>query len=112
MRNDSLGNQSGRPNYPQSMHVDGYMIRAEYDGARLCLDGTNRAAQVALRGPEAGQGPLILPVEDIAAVELKAASVLANGKMVVTTRDGRRYQAHFRRKQQADWDRLVAALGI
>lgn len=98
--------------YRAGMQVDGYMIRAEYDGNRLCLDGTNKAAQVALRGGEYDQGPLVIPVEAITEVAFKPASVLSNGKLVVRTRDGKAYQAHFRRKQQQDWERLHQALGI
>jgi hypothetical protein len=94
------------------MKVQGYMIVAEYDGNRLCLDATNKAAQVALRGPQWDQGPLILPIEDITEVDLKPASELANGRLTVRTRGGESYVAHFRRKQQGEWARLVDVLGI
>lgn len=112
MRKVGVRHSGGGKIIVSAMKIDGYMIRAEYNGELLCLDGTNKAAQVALRGEDHDQGPLMLPVSDIAAVELKPASVLANGRLTVRTKDGRKYSAHFRRKQQADWERLEAALGI
>lgn len=101
-----------RSQYDLPMKVQGYMIVAEYDGNRLCLDGTNKAARVALRGAEHDQGPVEIPIEDITEVALKSASVFTNGKLVVQTRDGKAYTAHFRRKQQQEWVGLHSLLGI
>lgn len=51
-----------------------------------------------------------IPRSAILSVELKDASMLTNGNLIVHTVDGKKYQAHFRRKQSADFAGLAATL--
>jgi hypothetical protein len=92
------------------MHAHGYMLEVQYDGHTLTAEGTNKASQTALRGQDYAAGPLVLPREDIARVELKPASALTNGRLTVHTADGGKYVLHFRRKQADDFTALAAAL--
>lgn len=90
--------------------VDGYMIRARWDGTILELQATNKFARVALLGPDAGEADTVkLPVANIHAVTLKEAGALTNGSLTVVSGD-RKYQAHFLRKDQASWLQLAEEL--
>ena len=91
--------------------IDGYLIAIEYDEQSLRIRGKNAVARVALAGPDHGKGDVVIPREAIARATFQAANPLVNGKVVVTTSDGRAYQLHFRRKQQADFERLAHDLG-
>jgi hypothetical protein len=92
------------------MNVHGYMIDAEWDGQTLTVTGSNKAARVALRGEQHGDGPLVVSKEDLALVDFKDASMMVNGKITVTTRDGAKHQLHFRKKQAGDFRTLADAL--
>jgi hypothetical protein len=92
------------------MKATGYMVEAEWDGQTLTARGTNKMGQAALRGIEKDEGDVVLPREQIADVELKEASRLANGNLIVRTVDGKKYQLHFRRKQAEDFAALADAL--
>ena len=91
--------------------IDGYLIAIEYDEQSLRIRGKNAVARVALAGPDHGKGDVVIPREAIARATFQAANPLVNGKVVVTTSDGHAYQLHFRRKQQADFERLAHDLG-
>jgi hypothetical protein len=91
--------------------VDGYMIDVNYDGQTLTVRGKNKAARVALAGADHGEGDVVIPRHEIASATLKDASMLVNGNLVVHTAGGRKYQLHFRRKQQADFEQLAQQLG-
>jgi hypothetical protein len=90
--------------------VDGYLIGVEYDEQTLRVHGKNKVAQIALAGAAYNAGDVVILRPAIAGVRFKAASPLVNGKLVVTTTDGHVYQLHFRRKQQADFERLANEL--
>lgn len=92
------------------MRVRGYMIDIELTDDALRVEGTTKAARIALRAHEHGDGPLVIRRAEIAAVDLKRANALANGKLVVTTQDGAKHQLHYRKKSQDDFDALVAAV--
>jgi len=92
------------------MHARGYMLEVEYDGHTLTATGTTKASQVALRGQQRNDGPLVLRREDITQVDVKPASMLTNGHLALHTTGGDRYVLHFRRKQADDFTELAAAL--
>lgn len=87
----------------------GYMIEGSWDGEVLKVRGTNKASRVALAGADHDQD-VVVPKSDLTDVSLKDASVLTNGNLCVTTRDGKTYQLHFRRKQQAEFSALAEEL--
>lgn len=93
------------------MDMDGYMVRVSLRDGVLTAEGKNKAAQVALRGEERNQGPVVLPVSDIERVEHKAANALVNGRVTVHATGGRKYVLHFRRKSNAEFAELARALG-
>lgn len=92
------------------MHAHGHMLEVEYDGHTLTATGTTKASQVALRGQQRNDGPLVLQREDITAVDMRPASMLTNGRLTLHTSDGGRYVLHFRRKQAPAFTELAAAL--
>lgn len=51
-----------------------------------------------------------IPVDTIDSVDLKPATMLVNGNLIIQTTDGKIYQAHFRRKQSADFAQLAVSL--
>jgi hypothetical protein len=59
---------------------------------------------------EALSDDLVLPKDQIAAVELKDATLLTNGRMTITTTTGNRHRMHFLRKQRKDFQALATAL--
>ena len=87
----------------------GYMLQATLEGDVLTLHGTNRASRVALAGQDHGTDPVV-PLAEVAHTDWKPASRLTNGRLILFTRAGQSYTLHFRRKQQADMERLAAAL--
>lgn len=103
------------------MEISGYMIEVELTDDALRVQGTNKASHMALvkaeeladrvvHKSEDWKQPVVIPRSEIAAVELKAANALVNGKVTVTTVDGRKVQLHFRRKSNGDFAALAAAL--
>ena len=92
------------------MTVDGYMVQADWDGSTLVVRGTNKAGRVALLGEDHAAGEVSIRGGDIARVELKDASRLVNGNLVVHTTAGRKYQLHFRRKSQEEFTALRESL--
>ncbi|MGX7679061.1 hypothetical protein ACSMXN_09185 [Jatrophihabitans sp. DSM 45814] len=112
------------------MKTDGYMIDAEFDGQLLTLHAKNKASRAALLGPDTlariadhyaemaesdkrirVEGDSIsIPVEDMADVTFKDASMLVNGNLIVKTNDGNKYQAHFRKKQAGGFAELRDAI--
>jgi hypothetical protein len=93
-------------------NVDGYLIDVTYDDRVLRVRGKNGIARLALAGPDHANGDVVIPRDSIAGVTFQAANPLVNGNLTVTTYEGRTYQLHFRRKQQAEFERLAHALGI
>lgn len=93
------------------MELNGYMVRVSFDGDVLTAEGTNKAAQVALRGQDRLEGPVVVPVAQVERVEHKAANPMANGRVTVHTTDGRKYVLHFRRKDREAFAQLAVALG-
>lgn len=93
------------------MKAHGYMIDAEWDGTTLAVTGTTKAAQVALRGQQRNDGPLLVDRAEMALVTFKEASALTNGKLIVQTRSGAKHQLHFRKKQAAEFRELADQLG-
>lgn len=88
------------------------MIEVEYDGDTLVANGTTKAAQVALRGQQRNDGPVVIARDDIGRVEWKPATALVNGRLTVHTVAGNRYVLHFRRKQAPDFTELATQLGV
>lgn len=95
---------------PGMMEFDGYMIHVWWDGQTLTVRPNNGVARAALFGPNRDAEQLVLPRVGIASVQLKDASALTNGNLIVTTTNGQKYQLHFRRKHRADFARLADAL--
>jgi hypothetical protein len=93
-----------------TIHAEGYMVEADWDGATLVARGTNKMGRVALAGEGHADGDVVLPRESIADVTFKKASRMVNGNLTVRTVDGRKYQLHFRRKTADQFDALHAAL--
>lgn len=121
--------------------VQGYGVVADFDGQTLTLRATNAAARAALLGTKslaavadrfaeraeeqaAARGEQIalprlsvagdsiaIPLHAIVSIDLKRANVVTNGNLIVHTADGKKYQAHFRRKQAAGFAALFADLG-
>ena len=69
-----------------------------------------RVSTVALLGDDRGDGRLVLPVGRIASVSFRAGNPLVNGLLDVRSVEGKRYQLHFRRKSNAEFAGLHAAL--
>lgn len=92
------------------MEFDGYMIKVWWDGTTLRIRGSNKAARVALAGRDHDQD-VVLPRSEIAEARLKNANPLTNGNLIIRTSEGRKYQLHFRRKHQQDFERLAEELG-
>lgn len=93
------------------MDMNGYMVRVSYVGDVLTAEGTNKASQVALAGQDHAAGPVVVPRSDIARVEYRPASVLANGRVTVHTVQGRKHVLHFRRKDSEAFTQLAQVLG-
>jgi len=92
--------------------MDGYMIDVQCDDEILRIRGKNKAARIALAGEAHGDGDVVIARSTIADVMFKGASMLVNGNLIVTTIEGRKYQMHFRKKQQADFKDLAEQLGV
>lgn len=93
------------------MHLRGYMQEVTLTDDTLTVEGTNKAARVALRAIEAGEGPLVLPRSEIERVEHKPANPMVNGRITVHARDGKKYLLHFRRKSNDEFAALARELG-
>ncbi len=86
--------------YDPWMELRGYMIEVKFDGQTLVAEGTNKASQIALRGEDRNLGPVQVPVSQIASVDFKNANAVTNGRILVHTIAGKRYQITFRRKDR------------
>lgn len=107
--------------------VDGYMIDVQCDEKSLRVHAKNKAARIALTGATSGMvkgddgaerlqfirgaEDVEIPRADITSATFKGANMMVNGNLVVTTTDGGKYQLHFRKKQQADFEALAQELG-
>jgi len=107
--------------------VDGYMIDVQCDEASLRIHAKNSAARFALTGAKSeavmgddgkahmqttrGAEDVEILRANIAGATFKGANMMVNGNLVVTTSDGGKFQLHFRKKQQADFDALAQELG-
>lgn len=123
------------------MKISGYMSEVEWDGQTLRARGTNKAAHLALMGPnevdadayvQADQSrgdmvkggarairdtaalpsELVLDADEFTVEKFKTANALVNGQLVLRTREGRQHQLHFRKKHNQDFTALAAALGV
>lgn len=92
------------------MHLRGYMIEVTLTDDALTVEGTTKPARIALRGQQHGDGPVVIPRADIASVAHKRASAIVNGKVTVKATSGEKYDLHFRRKSQDEFEQLAAAL--
>lgn len=90
--------------------VDGYGVRAQWDGAVLQVHGTSKASRMALAGKDHEQD-VVVPVGAVAAVQFKRAGLMTNGAVTVHTSDGRRYVLHFLKRHQDGMQALARALG-
>lgn len=97
---------------PAQTNIEGYLIEVTYDDRVLRVRGKNGVGRLALAGPDHAQGDVVIPRDAIASVTFHGANPLVNGNLVVTTSERRTYQLHFRRKQQADFERLAHELGV
>lgn len=98
--------------YPAEMEtIRGYMVEVDWDGETLRARGTNKVSQVALRGPNADLGDVVLTRSEMASVDFKDASRMVNGQIKVTAATGEGYQLHFRRKQAEPFRWLARELG-
>lgn len=89
--------------------TEGYLIDVDYDGQQLRVHGRNKAARIALAGQD-HENDVVVAVSDIERVDFRDANALVNGAVVVHTRDGRKYQLHFRRKQRDAFRELSSTL--
>lgn len=107
--------------------MDGYMIDVQYDTETVRIHAKNKAARFALTGAKSeavtgddgkthvqttrGAEDVEIPRANITGATFKSASMLVNGNLIVTTTDGGKYQLHFRKKQQGDFEALAQELG-
>jgi len=123
------------------MKVSGHMNEIEWDGQTLRARGTNKAAHFALMGqndvnqddyirPDQSRGDmvkglgkfakdsaaipdaLVLDADEFTVEKFKTATALVDGQLVLRTREGRKYQLHFRKKHNDDFAALAASLGV
>lgn len=87
-----------------------FLFDIQEDQRTLRVQGKNKAARAALAGEARIDGAVVIPRSSIVGVKFKAASMLANGKLVVTLTNGHRYRMYFRKKQQGDLARLAEEL--
>jgi len=108
--------------------MDGYMIDVQCDEEMLRVHAKSSAARFALTGAKTeavmgddgkvhvqttrGSEDVVIPRANIVDVMFKGANPLVNGNLIVTTVDGKKYQLHFRRKQQDDFRALAKQLGV
>lgn len=92
-----------------SAMTDGYGIEADWDGQTLRVHPKSKVGAFALMGHE-NAGDLVLPRAGIADVQWKDAGRMSNGRIMITTAQGVRYQLHFRRMQQDGMRALYDAL--
>lgn len=93
------------------MTIEGYLIDVDFDGDTLRARGRNKVGHVALLGPDKDQPEAVIPRTEMETVTFKDASPLVNGKIVIETNGGKRYQLHFRRKQAKPFRELAKELG-
>lgn len=85
--------------------MEGYGLNVHYDGASVQVQPTKFLARAAL-----GANDLTVPICDIASLQFKSAGRLANGRLELRTREGKRYQLHFTREQQPGFEVLRTEL--
>lgn len=93
------------------MTIEGYGVDVDYDGDVLRARGRNKAAHIALLGPDKDQPEAVIPRTEMESVTFKDASALVNGNLVIHTAGGKKYQLHFRRKQAEPFRELAKELG-
>jgi len=91
-------------------HMHRFLFDIQDDQRTLRLQGKNKAARAALAGEAHIDGAVVIPRSSIVGVRFKAASMLASGRLVVTTMNGHKYRIHFHKKQQGDLARLAEDL--
>lgn len=98
-----------RSRYRSGMRLDGYMVKVTWDGEWLIAEPTNKAARFGLLGP-GGKERLELHRNLLAGVKHTSATLLTNGRVVVSTHEGSSYQLHYRRKAEEGFTALAAEL--
>lgn len=111
------------PTEHHTHYARGHAIEVWLTPDELRARGTNKASQLALHGPDAvshdGERTrwtppevLVIPRAQIARVEhhRPALAGLVNGRLVITTTAGKRYELHYRKKSGAAFDELAADL--
>lgn len=98
------------------MEITGYMCRVSWDGETLTLTATNKMSAVALLGHELmdqarAADDLSVRLTGWDSLEVKRAGALTNGALTVEA-GGRKYVAHFRRKDNAAFAELAKQLGV
>lgn len=89
------------------MIAHGYGIQVEYDGTHVVVTGTNKAARIALAGQAHKDGPVVIPVSELAEViPVREPGALRNGELQLTTTSGATYRLHYLKKHAADMTAL------
>lgn len=81
-----------------------------FDDLKTATKDSLREAGEVLRDLARIPDELVLPAGTFRVIQVKQPSRLLNGRIVIQTDAGRKYQLHFRRKQADDLNRLAAAL--
>lgn len=92
-----------------TIHASGHMLEVDYADQVLTARATTKVSRLALLGHNPGDTATVHRTQ-IIMMTLKRASAWVNGSLDLRTSDGRRYQLHFKNKQNADFDALHAAL--
>ena len=93
-----------------SMRVTGILAEVDFDGTTLTINGKNRAARLQLTGES--RGVALIPRDQIRHVSFNEASRMVNGKLIVQTVEGRRYEVAFRRGSNEEFRALAEQLGV
>ncbi|MER6936755.1 DUF4236 domain-containing protein [Nocardioides sp. NPDC000441] len=101
-------NVTPRPPSPL-LRLDGYGSEAEFDGQNLTIRAKGRAGAIALFGTSK-QREVTIQRTRIRLVKFAEASRVINGRLDLTTDDGKRYQLHFRWGQRNQPWRDVAEM--
>ena len=96
------------------MEITGYGCHVTWDGQTLRAKGTNAITHKALMGDDsASHGEVVLPAGQFRVEKFKTANRMVNGNLVLVANDtGRKYQLHFRRKHNEEFEKLTEALGV
>lgn len=120
----------------EAKEIKGYGCVVTWDGETLRARGTNKTAHFALLAQQSAlkdakpqsddeepltateayklatdlPDELVLSKGEFVVDHLRKANMAVNGNLVLRTPDGVKYQLHFRRKHNADFEELAEAL--